>query len=402
MGAEAGQAARRSGSGLGNAIAILIKAVGYLVGGAIAFGLFVALIALLGSGVGVMPLRDFLLQGQTQTMLAWGTLIFFIATPLVALLVWFVRRLMGTRNHSKTLGYGFSVLWTLGWFCVVFFAASMSRSFSSQVGKRFEVPLAQPSGNKLNIAVGNSNVTYYEGWFDFDGILSANRDSIYVNTVRVTVVKSKDTLYHAHVVKISRGRDRAQAQALAEKIEFPIAQTDSVIYLPEAFTVSRNDKWRNQKVIVVIEVPVGKELRIDERVSDYDYFTIDFGRRNWRIDWDRGWEDSEYWEDGKDMRMTDDGLKWGRERSENRNEYRYRGNNPDDWNSNEVSPGQQQDPAAAPADTIKPKPKPIRKRPDAKPAADSLDNKSIQARFGRINSALLAAAIPAAPVVSYL
>ncbi len=313
-------AVRRGGTGLGHAIAILIKAFVYFIGGVIALALFAALIALLGSGVSVLPLREFVLQGPAQYFFAWGTLLLFIGVPIIALLVWFIRRLMRVKTHNKYIGYSFSALWFVGLFCLIGLIASVSRNFSSQVGKAENVTISQPAG-KLVVEVSKNNISYYDSWIDFDGLISADRDSMFLNTAKINVIRSKDSLYHVHLVKISRGGDRQQSQFLAEKISFPIIQVDSSIFLPSAFSVSKNEKWRNQRVLVVIEVPVGKKIRLDDRVNKYDYFNIEIGRhRNYRDDYDSDWEDGEWWSVNEDLTMTMNGLKSDKKLEEEAND----------------------------------------------------------------------------------
>lgn len=314
---------KKSSGGIGNAIAILVKAFVYFVLGCVAFGLFVALIALIGAGVGVMPLHDFFLQGSTQYLFALGTLVLFIGVPIISILVWFIRRLMKVRKHNKFIGYAFTALWFVGLFCLIALLGSIRHSFSTQVGKREEITIQQPASGKLEVAIADEQITYYNGWFEMDGLVSIDGDSMYVNTAKVNVVKSKDSLYHIHLIRMSRGRDREQAQQLAEKISFPIVQKADIIYLPGTFAIARNDKWRNQKVMIVIEVPVGKYIRMSHDVNDYDYFNIDFGRsrRGFRIDVDREWEDGLYWEDDIDMKMTNDRLEWDGRQPSNGSEY---------------------------------------------------------------------------------
>jgi phage shock protein PspC (stress-responsive transcriptional regulator) len=328
VGNDVRQSVKRRG-GIGNAIAILVKAFVYFILGSIAFGLFVGLIALLGAGVGFMPVHHFLLQGEWQYLFAGGTVVLFIGVPIIAILVWFIRRLMRVKTHNKFIGYGFSALWFLGLFALIGLLGSLRRSFSSQVGVRQAINLVQPSTNTLQVKLSEPAYIYNDSWFEMDGLLSINGDTMYLNTAKVNVVKSKDSLYHVHLIKISRGRDRAQAQALAESISFEPNQTDSVLYLPEYFAVSKDQKWRNQKVVVVIEVPVGKNIKIDDRINDYDYFNIDFGRRrNYRVDWEREWENGEYWEEGRQMKMTEDGLDWDKRRREDENNNDWENANP--------------------------------------------------------------------------
>jgi phage shock protein PspC (stress-responsive transcriptional regulator) len=315
---DTSRAVRRSGRGLGHAIAVIIKAFVYFIGGIIALSLFVGLIVLLGSGVSVLPLRDFLLQGTAQNMFAWGTILLFIGIPIISLIVWFIRRLMRVETSNRYLGYSFGVLWFAGLFCLIGLISSLSRSFSSQVGKREDITITQPA-SKMVVSIGKTNINYVDSWVELEGIISLDRDSLYLNTARVNVIRSNDSLYHVHLVKISRGANRQQSQQLAEHINFPVTQTDNTIYLPESFTVTKDQKWRNQRVLVVIEVPLGKQIRIDDHINDYDYFNIEFGRsRNWRnnFDFDREWEDGMYWNANKDMTMTKDGLKWDEEKED--------------------------------------------------------------------------------------
>jgi phage shock protein PspC (stress-responsive transcriptional regulator) len=305
---DASRAVRRTGGGLGNAIAILIKAFVYFIGFIIAISLFVGLIFLLGNGIGYLPLRDFLLQGPAQILFAWGTILLFIGIPILSLIVWFIRRLMRVETQNKYIGYSFGVLWFAGLFCLIGFIASLSRGFSNQVGKKEDFSLVQPA-NKLIVTVGRSNINYVDSWIEIDGFVGIDRDSLFMNTARVNIIRSSDSFYHVHLIKISRGQNRAQSQQLAESIVFPVYQTDSTLYLPETFGISKDQKWRNQRVLVVIEVPEGKKIRIDEKVNSYDYFNIDFGRRRNFYDFDRQWEEGLYWNSNKDLTLTKDGLK---------------------------------------------------------------------------------------------
>ena len=58
------------------------------------------------------------------------------------------------------------------------------------------------------ISVAEEKVSYYgSDWFGFHWdndapFYSLNEDSVMMNTVRVNIVKSKDSAYHVHRVKI--------------------------------------------------------------------------------------------------------------------------------------------------------------------------------------------------------
>ena len=344
LGPEVGYAARRTSSGIGNALAILIKAFFYFIIGIIAFALFMASIGLLVGGVSVYPLHEFILMGPTQHFSAWGTIVLFLGVPVIALLVFIIRRLMGVGKSNPIIGYTFTGLWVIGLICFIVLVGSLNRSFLSQVGIREDVNISQPSGNMMKVGLAEDDVFIYDEWVNMDGILNITRDTLFLNTVMVSVVKSKDGLFHAHLMKISKGNDREAAENLAQKISFPITQTDSILYLPAKFAVGRNEKWRNQKVVLVIEVPEGKYLELEESLDDYDYFNIQFNRRNRGANWDIDFDDDirEY-QKGTPLIMTPNGL----ERA-NKNDW----DNNEDYRFNEEK--NQQPVIADSTDTLKP------------------------------------------------
>jgi len=325
LGPEVSYAARRTSSGIGNALAILIKAFFYFIIGIIAFALFIASIGLLVGGVSVYPLHEFILKGTTQHIAAWGTMVLFLGVPVIALLVFIIRRLMRVRKSNPAIGYTFTGLWAIGLVCFSVLVGSLNRSFISQVGVREDVNISQPSGNLMKVTLADDDVVIYDEWINMDGIMNITRDTLSLNTVKVNVVKSKDGLYHAHLMKISKGNDRVVAEDLAQKISFPIVQTDSILYLPAKFAVGRNEKWRNQKVVIVIEVPEGKSLELDESLDDYKYFNIQFNRRNRGANWDIDFDDDvRDYQKGTPLIMTPNGLERAHKNNwDNNEDYRF-------------------------------------------------------------------------------
>ena len=76
------------------------------------------------------------------------------------------------------------------------------------------------------------------------------------------------------IFKAARGESNMEAENKAEKIAFDIRQEDSIIYLPKGFAIAAADKFRNQQAIIVVEVPVGKTIRIDGSTEWFDFFDL--------------------------------------------------------------------------------------------------------------------------------
>lgn len=302
-------AAAKSSNGLAEVISILVKAFVYFIVGIIAFALFMASIGLLVGGVSVYPLHNFVLHGTIQHIAAWGTILLFLGIPVIALLVFIIRRLMRAKKGNPYIGYTFAALWFLGLFCFITLIGSLNRSFSTQVGVRQEISIEQPQAKTLYVRAAEKDVYYYNSWFDFDGNINIKKDTLFLNTVKVNVVKSKDGLYHAHMMLISKGNDQEDAEERAQKLSFPIVQQDSFLILPAHFPVSKDAKWRNQKIAVVIEVPEGSFIQLDENINDYTYFNINFNRKYRKGDWDFDWEnETRYIKKGEPLQMIDGRL----------------------------------------------------------------------------------------------
>ncbi len=353
LASEMNERRRSGGSGIGHVLGVLFKAFFLFIAGIIALSLFGVLVALIFGGIAVFPLKNFLFEGYTENMLAWASLILFLGIPLLALITWLVRRIMGARSRNHYLGYVFAGLWIIGLFCAIFLFSSFVRSFSAKDFVEEDINITQPASGKLNIDLQNgikSHHYYSRDWginWDNDWPLyGENYDSLLLNTVRVNIVKSKDSSYHVHRLKFSRGRSMTQAQGLARKINFDITQQDNTLLLSRGFAISKQEKFRNQQLLVVIEVPMGKKIELNRSLDEYHWFSININRHNgWNInyddDWDDNWGDNYSWRSDVEYVMTKGGLertdkkKFDSDDDENENKdaspktdngYRYKGN----------------------------------------------------------------------------
>ncbi|MET0298347.1 MAG: PspC domain-containing protein, partial [Flavitalea sp.] len=312
---EAAPLAKKAGNGIGHVIGVLFKAFFLFIAAMIALSLFGVLVGLLFGGFTVFPFKNFILEGTWQNMLAWSTLILFLAVPIVALITWLIRRIIGTRSKNKYLGYAFGSLWIIGLISAIALFASITRNFTVRSAVETVVPVTQPTSNKMTIDVARSNVRYYnDDWFGIEWdddmpFYGTNADTLMLNTVRVKIDKSKDANYHVYLVRFSRANTTDDAKNLASKINFEIVQSDSLLTLPKGFGVSGNEKFRNQQVLVIVEVPVGKRIEVDERYKDYNWFSVNVNRRRgFNVDWENDWNYSQSWSTGVEYEMTDSGL----------------------------------------------------------------------------------------------
>ncbi len=316
---EVSAAGKRVGSRLGHAIGVIFKAFFLFIAGIIAFALLMATFGLLIGGVSVFPLKNFFLNGFWQNFLAWSTIILFLGIPVIGLLTWIIRRIIRVKSKNPYLGYIFGGLWILGLISCIFLIGSIASDYRTKTGIEEKINIIQPSQNKFYVKVSNERIKYYGGeWFGFNWdedeapFYGLSEDSLLLRTIQLRVVKSIDSNYHVQMVKFSHGNNPSIAEQYAKKINFPVSQTDSVLILPKGFTVTKNNKYHNQQVLVVVEVPVGKKIELDRNLNDYKWFNIEFGfnhHRGWNVDWDDNWDNNYSWNSNTEYVMTENGLK---------------------------------------------------------------------------------------------
>ena len=290
---EAAPIARRTSSGLGDVLRVFIKVIALIIGGSIVLSLLVAMGALFGARVVLMPFRDFVLEGNTQTMLAWGSLLLFFGVPLLAFLVWIIRKIAGSKKNPY-IGIGFGLLWIVGLVCFIALVAGINRNFNGDA--RIENDLSiQPITDKMIVDVSDAKVLHYGSWFFRTGdAIRVTEDSLYLANVQLRVTKSADTGYHISYTRFSSGRSDGQAEQLARNTSYGISQVGNTIYLDRGFSIKRGEKFRNQHVEVNIEVPVGKRVVVDRKVSRRlnKWFMIGDRGRYWR-DWEWNYDDED-------------------------------------------------------------------------------------------------------------
>lgn len=310
FGSEASYAVRSGGSRIGNAIGILFKAFFLFIAGIAAFALLVALIALMTAGIGVFPLKDFFLEGVAQNFLAWATILLALGVPVIAFITWVIRRIMGVKSKKKYLGFTFAGLWVIGLICGGLLAASIARNFDAQARDKQEYTISQPSHGKLIVNVPESKVKVIGRMFKMDGILNMTDDSLVLNNVRLSVVKSQDSFYHFSAFKYSNGPDESTALRNVQEISYAITQQDSLIYLDRGFSLKKGTRFRNQSVSVIMQVPVGKRILIKGSVSRrLRYFHINsHGYNDWAFDDEWNGNNYENWDSDVEYVMTPGGL----------------------------------------------------------------------------------------------
>lgn len=340
IGKEMQYAAKRTSGALGNIIITLFKIFAYFILGCIALALIVALFSIAIVSIGLFPLKAFVLTDGWQSILAWGTLIFFIGVPVVGIITFIIRRIARIKSNNKMMRYSFLGLWILGIICFISLLSSVGSDFrrSSSIIEE-KMSLSNPSISSLEISPFNYNRFYRtNSWLRFEPFANFDDDTAYISNVKIKLEKSPTDSFQVSIIRMAYGNSRRNADTLASLINYKISQVDSVLYADRAIAINTTDKFRNQNVQVIIAVPVGHYIKVDKGLDvgfNQLRFTGPWVNDNW-YNWDD--EDINY-KFGEKYIMKEDGLyTLDGIPANSEDKYRNRWNSSDDNDRNFTSP----------------------------------------------------------------
>jgi len=298
---------------LADIIALLVKAFVYFIIGCFAFALVIALFAFAIFSIGVFPLKDFLLAEGWQNIFAWGTLVLFIAVPVIGIITWIIRRLAKMKSNRSVLRFTFIGLWVIGWVCFISLLSGVVRDFRSTNNLyEQEIYLSNPLVNKLEITSQtlqnkyNRNKIFHLSPFENIGL---EDDTLFIKNVEIKILKSSNDSFRVTMVKLANGRNRRVADTIANLINFSITQKDSLLQLDKGIGITQKNKFRNQGVIINVYVPVGRRIRVDRSLNWNNTIHFDNSSNDgWDNDNINNDQEEKGWRQNIDYIMNSDGL----------------------------------------------------------------------------------------------
>ena len=110
------------------------------------------------------------------------------------------------------------------------------------------------------------------------------------------------------MMKLAHGNNRRYADTLASLIQFNAVQQDSILLIDRGISINKTDKFRNQRVILTVYVPVGKQIKISRSIGWPNNVHFD-GPWTRHYDLDMQEDDVEHgWQPGETYIMKEDGL----------------------------------------------------------------------------------------------
>ena len=224
--------------------------------------------------------------------------IFILAgIPFIALIMAGVILLFGAKRPKYT-GLALAGTWVIGLILAAIGGVSTGFDFSKQSTSTNVTTLYEITSDTLyfdlldskNFIPKSAKNVATRDYFDIrDGVLISEE-------VGVDILKTKSDYPEIEVVKTARGKKYRDADLRASSINYQVETDSSIIKVDPYFSITADDKWRDQEVKINLFLPVGKTIFIP---TQFKYLLDDVD--NYTETHDREMVDK-YWT------MTDSGL----------------------------------------------------------------------------------------------
>ncbi|SDZ96790.1 phage shock protein C (PspC) family protein [Porphyromonadaceae bacterium KH3R12] len=265
-------------SGCLNALIIFLKIIFFSVVGIFLLVLIGLFVGLLVTGTHLSPLKSLFIDPGYETNLLFIALGLIFLVPIIAVVTWIIRRAMKTKSRPA-IGIVASVFWIAGLVVSGVLGTRIADKFSVESSSERTVSIEPVSSGKMYVEMQPYSEDYAEFKFrtgygldsDMDDLpyTTINEDSLLFDNINLQIGKSSDSLFHVRVISAIHGKDLRSAKADIAQFSYEIVQKDSLLLLPEFFSVPVEQGFRNQSITVEISVPAGKTIEMSEALRDY-------------------------------------------------------------------------------------------------------------------------------------
>ena len=265
-------------SGCMTALLVFLKIIFFGMVGILAFSLIGILVAFLFTGASFIPLKSLFIENGTETTLLWITALLTLGLPIVAIIVWIIRRVMKSKSRP-VIGVVVLVLWLVGIVSGIVLAVKVAEKFNMESTSERAFALAPIHNGKLYLDMHRYENDYYSiktaigpgSEIDELPFYTVNEDSLLFSKINLRIVDSSDSIFHARILTASKERNLRNAKNNQEEFRYDMVQKDSLLLLPEFFSVPVSQGFRDQSVTVEIAVPAGKQIEISKELERFNY-----------------------------------------------------------------------------------------------------------------------------------
>jgi phage shock protein PspC (stress-responsive transcriptional regulator) len=294
-------AQKKSYAGFGSILALVVKAFALFIAGVMVFSLLALFISGAIGGVAILPLKNFVLAGSIDYVLFYTALVGLLFVPIAAILFWLVRIFIKNKKNYPAIGWIIGLGITTGIIAAVFLGARVGKNYREESDlKKAKLTINSNKNDTLYFNANTFNYLYKDTLITgFRGFEVINDDSLLLRDVNLYFKQSADTSAYIEVFKESQGANETIANNNAKQVMFNATCNGNQIMVDEGFVINSDQKYRGQEVKLIIYIPKGKKLKLDDKLIKYcriNGSSTNYKRRKVYKKWRNNQRRNEYYE----------------------------------------------------------------------------------------------------------
>ncbi len=197
-----------------------------------------------------------------------------VGIPILVLLFIGTKLLFRYKTNNKMIGSGTFAVWLLALVALIVLVAGQAGNFAKQTS---QTVTQNVECNQCKTLYLEMNDDLYESLIedhislDRMKIAEVNGKEKLLGHPRFTIEKSTTGEFLLQIKKRARGSNTEDAQQNVEQIEYNFTQKDSTLLLDPYYFLKENAKWRQQEVSMILKVPEGKSVFMNEKMKSIIY-----------------------------------------------------------------------------------------------------------------------------------
>lgn len=264
-----------TGTDINHVMKIILKViVGIIVVKCIAFMLFLLFAFISGITISSLPFVTMFATSSIDLILGISGLLLFVITPCIAIVYYGLKWILNSKIQRSGVAWVLVALFISGIVLSGYEFFKQFKEWKYEKNISNEISLYQPTSDTIHIDANimkslhkqGTNINF--GNIKIDGFEVINQ-SLYTDDVELDIEKGSKL----QIIKklYSRGSSDENSFDRLKNINYQYRTDSNKIQFDYFFSVPVSDKYRNQKVRLVLTVPVGKVVYLDRSTKNILY-----------------------------------------------------------------------------------------------------------------------------------
>lgn len=193
-----------------------------------------------------------------------------VGIPILLLLFVGTKLLFRYKTNNKMIGLATFAVWLLALITLIVVGVNQAENFSRQTSQTMTQKVECTTCKTIYL---QTNDDLYSSLIETDisldrmRVAEVNGKEKLLGHPTFTIEKSTTGEFLLQVKKRARGSSTENAQVNMEQIDYNFSQRDSTLLFDPYYILRDNAKWRNQEVQMVLKVPEGKSVFLDDQMK---------------------------------------------------------------------------------------------------------------------------------------